>query len=225
MTTSFPKRREGIAPGIRAPWSMPRLNPAASVCAFDEVADLLRIQPQAQVITKIRARRSRSRSIPPKLQRFLGSAGSGGCILRGGFVSRLGGDAGIGREFMANGKPPVEPSQCVLEWPDFAGFRTVPRFNGDKSDRKSGMKKADDHLRLDFKMVGRELETVPGAEVQHPKAALGIGNSCIAEVRQQVAHDPINNTADEGHIMGAVHSVANEHGGWGSFQRLQEMGN
>ena len=85
-----------MAPGINAPWSIPRLNPAASGRALEEVADLFRTQPQPQVITTIRVRRSRRRSIFSALDRLEEAPGSGGCILRGGFVWRLDGDEGMG---------------------------------------------------------------------------------------------------------------------------------
>src|SRR5688500_15991376 len=161
MTTSFPKSSDGIAPGMSAPCSMPRPKPAASGRRSLEVADLFSTQPQPQVITTISVMRSSNRRIFTG-GRALGAAASGGCILRGGFVSRVEGADG---EFIANGKPPAKPAHGIADRANLAGFGGIAGLHGNEIDAVAGVQEANDHFRFNFEVTRGHRQALPGMEI------------------------------------------------------------
>ena len=178
-----------MAPGMSAPWSMPRPKLAGSGRAFVEVADLLSTQPQPQVITMMSVRRRRSLAMRGAVHIFeveevegavvgAGAGGVGvlsGCILRTGFEARLDGGGGGGEvcsKLMTDSEPPAEPAEGVAEGTDFAGFGGVAGLDGNEIDLEPGVKKTNDHFGFDFETISGAFDALPRSEIDETEAAL-----------------------------------------------------
>ncbi len=142
---------------------------------------------------------------------------SGGCILRGRDV----GGSPVGH-FFADGAPPFEPADGIVEGANFALLGTVECLDGQKFNSVTGLEEANDEFGLDFEMVGSELEAGPGVEIDHAEAALRIGQRGIAKSPEFAAHPAVHSAAEEGHGLGSAHTVADDHGGGGFFGAREE---